>query len=261
MPRSDLDFLRGAEAEAPNVHLTKMGWRHAPHLTDKAKRDMWKGTPPWLRQARMDGDPVKGKGRIYPIEIEEILINPFHPPDAWPRVYGFDPGERRTAALWAAYNPDEDIIYFYSEYYKGRIKPREHVTAIQVRGDWIPGAADPSSVAGNQAEGESYMKIYTNLGLLLYVANNAVEAGLLACWDRMVAGQIRVFRTLMNFQYEFNLYQTDKNGRVARHQADHLLDAMRYVVMSGLPLAISKLHAGPGYSDLYSGPSDLRAGF
>ena len=261
MPGSGLDFLKSSEGEEKSIHLEKMGWRDAPHLTDKAMRDMYLSTPPWLRQARMDGDPVKGKGRIYPLEIEQILINPFRVPDAWPRVYGFDPGQQRTAALWAAYNPDEDIIYFYSEYYRGRIKPREHVVAIQARGDWIPGAADPSAIMGNQAEGESYMKIYTALGLHLHLANNAVDAGLLACWDRMVAGQIRVFRTLMNFQYEFNLYQTDANGRVAKKQPDHLMDTMRYVVMSGLPIAISKLHAGPGYSELYSGPSDLKAGF
>ena len=256
------DFLRSREErEDGHTHLTKMGWADIPHLTDKAKRDLYLSTPPYLRGARMNGEPVTGRGRIYPIDAEQITIEPFRIPEVWARCYGFDPGVERTAGIWGAHNRDEDILYLYSEYYRGQTKPRDHVAAIQSRGKWVPGVIDPSAAAGNQADGRSYMDIYTRLGLLLYKANNAVEAGLIECYDRMMAGQLKVFRTLVNFIYEFNMYQRDKNQRVARKQPDHLMDAMRYLVMSGLTVARPKLLSEGAYLNLPSGVADQKAGY
>ena len=46
------------------------------------------------------------------------------------------------------------------------------------------------------------------------------------------ADQLKVFRSLGNFLSEFRLYRRDKDGRVVK-QRDHLMDAMRYLVMTG----------------------------
>ena len=46
------------------------------------------------------------------------------------------------------------------------------------------------------------------------------------------AGKLRVFASLSNWREEFRLYRRDANGRVVKEK-DHLMDATRYLVMSG----------------------------
>ena len=49
----------------------------------------------------------------------------------------------------------------------------------------------------------------------------------------MSAGKLKVFRSLGNWLSEFRLYARDKDGKVIKAN-DHLMDATRYLVVSGL---------------------------
>jgi hypothetical protein len=68
--------------------------------------------------------------------------------------------------------------------------------------------------------------------LKLETAVNAVEAGIYQTWQLMSAGKLKVFRSLGNWLSEFRLYQRDRDGKILK-QNDHLMDATRYLVMSG----------------------------
>ena len=48
----------------------------------------------------------------------------------------------------------------------------------------------------------------------------------------MTTGKLKVFRSLGNFLSEFRLYRRDEDGKVVKDR-DHLMDAMRYLLMSG----------------------------
>jgi hypothetical protein len=72
----------------------------------------------------------------------------------------------------------------------------------------------------------------------LVPADNALEAGIYAVWTRLSTGRLKVFRTLTNWLAEFRFYQRDEQGRVKDGQADHLQDATRYLILSGLDRAI-----------------------
>lgn len=61
---------------------------------------------------------------------------------------------------------------------------------------------------------------------------NALEAGLYLCWQLMSAGKLKVFASLGDWLQEFRLYQRDSEGRAVK-QNDHLMDAMRYLIVSG----------------------------
>jgi hypothetical protein len=74
------------------------------------------------------------------------------------------------------------------------------------------------------------------LGLLLAPAENAVEAGLYAVWERLSDGRLFVFNSLQNWLSEFRIYRRDEKGKIVK-QNDHLMDATRYLVMSGLQVA------------------------
>ncbi len=48
----------------------------------------------------------------------------------------------------------------------------------------------------------------------------------------MSSGKLKVFRSLGNWLSEFRLYQRDRDGKIVK-QNDHLMDATRYLIMSG----------------------------
>jgi len=217
--------------------LVTAGWNDVPHLDEDTKEELLAATPPHLRDARSKGIPSLGAGAIYPIPLDDILVDPFQIPAYWPRAYGFDVGWNRTAALFGAWDRDVDCLYLYTEHYRGEAEPSIHATAIRARGDWIPGAIDPGSRGRAQKDGAQLFYNYQQLGLRLNLAPNAVDAGLYDVWERLSTGRIKVFRTLQNFQAEYRLYRRDEKGRVVK-EFDHLMDALRYLVACYRSIAI-----------------------
>jgi phage terminase large subunit-like protein len=214
-------------------------WDDAPHLTEQMKRDMLATYPAFQRDARSKGIPQLGAGAIYPVPESEFLVDPFDIPPHWPRVYALDVGWNRTAALWLAHDRDTQTVYAYAEHYRGQAEPSVHAAAIRARGDWIPGVIDPAARGRQQADGSQLLRDYRDLGLDLYEADNAVEAGIYAVWERLSGGRIKVFRTLQNFLAEYRLYRRDEKGKIVKVN-DHLMDALRYGIVSGLSRAIAQ---------------------
>lgn len=223
-------------AVGSSKYVVQAGWNHVPHLDEKTKKELLAATPPHMRAARSEGAPSLGSGAIYPVPLEDLLVNPVKIPDFWPRAYGFDVGWNRTAALWGALDRTSDVLYLYTEHYRGRAEPSTHATAIRARGDWIPGAIDPASRTSGQKDGEQLLVTYGELGLKLTPAVNAVEAGLYEVWTRLATGRIKVFRTLQYFPAEYRMYRRDENGKIVKKN-DHVMDCLRYLVMTGLSIA------------------------
>ncbi len=219
-------------------HVTHATWDDVPHLSSAQKAELLGSIPPYQRDARTKGIPQLGSGAIYPIPESDILCDPFEIPVWWTRSFGLDVGWNRTAAIWSAHDTDSDTVYLTDEYYRGMAEPAVHAAAIRARGDWIPGVIDPASRGRAQKDGQQLLSQYRDdLGLNLMTANNAVEAGLFACFSRMSCGRLKVFRTMQNWLTEFRLYRRDEKGAVVKKD-DHLMDAMRYNVVSGIDLAI-----------------------
>ncbi len=216
-------------------YVTMVSWSEIPHLDEETKASLLESIPPYLRDARTKGIPQLGSGAIYPIADEDITVKPFDIPDHWPRVYGMDVGWNRTAVVWAAWDRDSDIIYLYSEHYRGQAEPSIHADAIKSRGEWILGAIDPASRGRSQVDGTQLLLLYMKLGLSLVTADNSRESGLYAVYQRLSSGRLKVFSTLQNWFDEKRVYRRDENGKVVKEH-DHLMDATRYLIVSGLPL-------------------------
>jgi len=214
-------------------------WDDVPHLSAQDKADMLAAMPPHMRDARTKGIPALGAGAIYPISEEDVTIPDFAIPEHWPRVYALDVGWNNTGALWGAWDREADIVYLTAEYKRGQCEPAIHAQAIKSRGEWIPGVVDPASAGANQKDGSKLMDVYRGLGLDIQPAENTVEAGILAVWERLSSGRIKAFKSLQAWLAEFRLYRRDEKGRVVKDN-DHLMDGMRYLVMSGLQIAKTK---------------------
>ncbi len=226
-------------------------WDDVPHLTEQQKNELMAEIPPYQRDARSKGVPQLGSGAIFPVAESDIVCDPFELPVYWPKAYGLDVGWNRTAAIWGAYDADSDIVYLYSEHYRGQAEPSVHAEGIKSRGEWIPGVIDPASRGRGQKDGEQLYQNYVDLGLQIGLAENGVEAGLFDVWQRLSAGKLKVFKTLQNWLAEYRLYRRDEKGQVVKAN-DHLMDATRYLIVSGIkrarvsPDAVQKLRESYG---------------
>lgn len=211
-------------------YVVSATWDDVPHLSEEAKAELWASTPPYQRDARSKGIPSLGSGAIYPVAEDDYLCDPFAIPKSWPRLYGLDVGGK-TAAVWLALDPDTNVMYVYTSYYKEREEPSIHASAIKGRGEWIPGAIDPASRGRSQIDGEQLMQMYQDLGLKVSKAINAVETGLYTVWEALSTDRLKVFRGQDQFMREIRSYARDEKGHVIKKN-DHLMDAFRYAVMT-----------------------------
>ena len=219
--------------------IAQVSWEEVPHLNEQQKKEILASYSPHEREARSRGIPSLGAGAIYPYFEDAICVEPFEIPHWWPRAYALDVGWNRTAAVWGAQDPDSRQIYLYSEHYEGQAAPAVHASAIKARGHWICGVIDPRSDTRSQADGARLIDLYTDEGLDLSPAENTVSAGLFKVGQMFESGQLKIFKTLKNLLSEFRIYRRDENGKIIKEN-DHLMDAMRYLVMSGIELMITE---------------------
>lgn len=216
--------------------VTMVTWDEVPHLSEENKKQMWASIPAYQRDARAKGIPMLGSGAIFPMLESEVICEPFSIPKYYPRVFGLDIGWNRTAAVWAAKDEDANKVYLYAEHYGASAEPAVHAAAIRAKGAWIPGVIDPASRQRSMTDGSRLVEQYSNYDLTLFPADNSVDAGISTVWDMLSGGRLKVFSTLQNWRNEFRIYRRDEKGKIVKKD-DHLMDATRYLIMSGLPYA------------------------
>lgn len=236
-----LSFLSNGEVKENNgsKFVVTATWDDAAHLSDEVKKSLWESIPPFQRDARSKGIPQLGAGAIYPVVENDILVNDFEIPDHWPKFYGMDVGWNRTAAAFMAHDRQNDIIYLYSEYYRGQAEPSIHADGIKSRGQWIKGVIDPAANGRSQHDGLQLIESYKSFGLDVEPADNSVEAGIYKVWQLLSTGKLKVFKSCQNWLSEYRLYRRDENGKIVK-QNDHIMDATRYAIMSGFERASLK---------------------
>lgn len=219
------------EGQLPNgAYVVRCSMRDVGHITKEQVDALEASTPPFLRQARIDGIPALGAGAIYPVPEDVFVIDPQPIPKHWPRLYGMDVGSK-TAAVWLAINPDQDEMWAFGEYYREDAEPSIHAAGIKAKGQWIPGAIDPASRGRSQIDGQRLMEMYQELDLKLSKADNAVEAGLYTVWELLSTGRLKIFNTCTGLLQEMRAYHRDEKGRVVK-KFDHRCDSLRYAVMT-----------------------------
>lgn len=208
-------------------YMVQAGWDDVPHIDAQTQAELLAETPVHLRAARTRGEPSMGAGAIYPLDQAEIIVDPFAIPAHFAKGYGMDVGWNRTAAAFGAWDRDNDVIYIYSEHYRGHAEPSVHADAVKARGDWLVGAIDYAGT--DQSSGERLINIYGGLGLNVVRAKKEVEAGILEVWQLLSTGRLKVFRSCQNWLSEHRLYRRDEKGKIVKAH-DHLMDATRYLI-------------------------------
>ena len=92
--------------------ITTMTIDDALHYTPEQRASIIASYPAHEREARAKGIPTLGSGRIFPIEEDAILVQPFKIPGHWPRINGIDFGwDHPAAAVQGAWDRDNDCWY------------------------------------------------------------------------------------------------------------------------------------------------------
>lgn len=222
------------EKVKPRAAIT-VGWADVLWISEERKEATLASTPPHMRPTIMKGIPSIGSGAVYPIPLEDVVLKPedVKPiPAFWKRIYGMDVAQGRgtTAAVFLAYDSDNDIVYVTGEHYVKDQPPEVHAARINaVAKNWMPGVIDPASHQQDRHGVELYRQ-YNQLGLRLREANNSRADGIQKVWSRLASGRLKFYPNTPNLQNEYILYRYDDDNRPIKEN-DHALDALRYAIM------------------------------
>jgi phage terminase large subunit-like protein len=244
---------RSAEEVKDSRWYIMATWDDNPYLIPEEKKRLLAAMSPHEIEARTKGIPWIGSGLVYPIPETMITCDPFEIPKHWARVFAIDFGwTAPTAVLFAAYDRDNGKLYCYAEYYVSELTPQKHaVSLLNMGANWIPGVYDPAGRNSQQADGKTLVGMYRESGIQhIYPANNSKEEGVMKVLEMMQNGQLVIFNTLKQTLRERRMYSRDEKG-VIKKGNDHLMDAMRYLVMSGRPIAVPQNYRDPSYYGMY----------
>lgn len=228
-----------AEDDGASRAVVVCGWDDVPHIDAATKRALIAEYAAHEIQPRTTGVPSVGEGQIYPIPESEIVVPPFALPEFWPRVAALDPGLQRTAALWGAWDRESDVVYLYSEHYRGQAELAVHAAALKARGAWMPIVSDENVSAH---DGSSIVAKYRALGCtgIRKAQKHDKEGRIFEVYGRLSSGRLKVFNTLPNWLFEFRMYRRDEKGQIVKKN-DHLMDCTAMLCQSGLPIARTKI--------------------
>lgn len=225
--------------------VTTMTIEDALHYTPEQRKAIIATYPAHEREARINGTPTLGSGRIFPVAEEVIRELPVTLPNHWPRIAGIDLGwDHYTAVVWMAVDRDTDTVHIYDCYRVREATPAMHALAINAKGKWIPVAWPHDGLQHDKGSGEALAEQYRKHGVNMLkdkathppekgekegTGGNGVEAGLMDMLDRMQSGRLKVAKHLHDWWEEFRLYHRE-DGKVVK-EGDDLMSATRYGLM------------------------------
>ena len=228
--------------DASEKVMSQMGQKG--HLNEDVMQQILSSYSPHEREMRRYGRPSIGSGLIFPINEGNLMTDPVHIEDHWPRIAAIDFGwDHPTAVVWCAIDRDEDMFYVYDCYRMSKASPASHSEVIRSRPNFIPIAyphdGNRRDSMGNPGLADQYRNLGCNFRLEHFTnppplgenkGSNSIEEGLMAMLQAMEAGNFKVFSTLSDWWEEYRMYHR-KGGKVVPLR-DDLMSATRYAFMS-----------------------------
>ncbi len=217
--------------------VTRMTIEDAGHIADDERARIVQGYPPHEREARAQGLPQLGSGRVFALPAADIACDAFAIPKHWPLIGGLDFGwDHPTAAVKLAWDRDADCLYVTQCYRQAEATPTIHAGVLRGWGGGLDWAWPADGLAHDKGSGVRLAELYRAQGLCLLSQHAqfedgsvGVEAGIIEMLERMQSGRWKVFRELAEWFEEFRLYHR-RDGRIVK-EADDLLAASRYAMM------------------------------
>ena len=218
--------------------LTRMNIREVGHYNDEERERIIASYPRHEREARANGEPTLGSGKILPIEESLFLEDPVDVPDHWYRIGGIDFGwDHPTACANLAIDRDADCIHVTHAYRQRESTPVVHAAAMKAWGaEWMPWSWPHDGYQHDKGSGKQIAEAYSDQGIYMLPVHaqfdngsNGLEAGLMEMLDRMQTGRLKINRNLHEVLEEIRTYHRDE-GKIVNLD-DDLICAIRYAMM------------------------------
>lgn len=214
-----------------------------PAISKVEKKRVLDGLSKEEREAREHGKFVYFEGLVYPEWNDSFIVDPPEKDFVKDKhiVVGIDPGLRYSAAIWGAFDNENDLLLFEEVKLEGATVEvmcdviREKNEQWGIEPDMY--IIDPSARNRSLTTAEAVESVYARNGIYAVHGQSDLEAGCFTVKRRLQNRSILVSRNLHQFIWEIERYRIDTrsktNEKFAVIQKDnHLLDAWRYLVMS-----------------------------
>jgi len=226
----------------PDITVITVDSLDNPHVNrDALEREFARMTKE-ERQARKEGKFVHFAGQFFPeFSLETHGCKPPSREHIQQQsvVVGIDPGLNRTGVVWVAFDND-NVALVFDELYPEQAIVEQIVESIRtvnrkwgIEPDYY--VIDPSARNRATINAEAVQSAYMRAGIPTVQGQNDRAAGILEMKRRLQQNGLVVSAACTNLAYEFERYRRDPNSQdefAAIKKDDHLLDALRYALMS-----------------------------
>jgi phage terminase large subunit-like protein len=219
--------------------VVQMGIKDAAHMTPEMVEELLARYPIHEREARMNGEPLLGSGRVFQTDVEKIKfpidqIIPAH----WVLIWGIDFGiSHPFAAVLCAWDRDEDTVYVLATYRAADELPLVHSEAIRRVCSEAPVAWPHDGHRRDPGSGAQLASLYKKLDLRMLPTHAhftkggfSTEAAVLDMQQRFQSGRLRVREDLGDFFEEYRMYHR-KDGLLVKVRDDLLSATMKALMM------------------------------
>ena len=226
----------------PDITVITVDSLDNPHVNrDALEREFARMTKE-ERQARKEGRFVHFAGQFFPeFSLETHGCKPPSREHIQQQsvVVGIDPGLNRTGVVWVAFDNDNVALVFDELYPEQAIVEQivENIRTVNRKWGIEPDyyVIDPSARNRATINAEAVQSAYMRAGIPTVQGQNDRAAGILEMKRRLQQNGLVVSAACTNLAYEFERYRRDPNSQdefAAIKKDDHLLDALRYALMS-----------------------------
>jgi phage terminase large subunit-like protein len=234
--RSDV-VLRFLDDPSDDRGITTMTLDDALHIPATARAKMLSGYLAHEREARAQGVPTLGSGRIFMAPEVSIIEAPIeYIPPHWVKLWGIDFGIGHPfAAVLLLWDRDNDVIHVHHTYRVADALPIQHAAAMKPIGAGIP-VAWPRDGTNRAMDGKPLSDHYKRQELKMLPdhatwsdGSVSTEAGILEMDEREKSGRLKVAAHLSDYFEERRFYHR-KDGQIVKLK-DDILSATRTAVM------------------------------
>lgn len=234
---SDVVMRFWQHRDHPDRGMVLMTIDDVEHYTEEEKRRIIEAYPEHEREARANGVPMLGSGRIYPVAESLVKEPTIVVPKHWRVLGALDFGwqQHPTAAVKGAWDVENDVVHITASYRQSGQPLPVYAAALR---PWKCRFAWPhDGLQHDKSSGIQIAQLYRQQGLRLVSEHaqfpderkNGVEAAIQETLTRMQTGRLKVDENLHQWFEEFRLWHY-KDGKPVTERED-LMKATHYLLM------------------------------
>ena len=237
--------MRYLDEVSPDRGIVHMRMEDALHIPPEERAKIIAGYQAHEREARANGEPMLGSGRIFTVAEETIREAHIEQvPREWAKIWGIDIGiDHPFAAALLLWDKDADTIHVHHTVRMADGMPMNHAQAMRAIGAAVPVAWPQDAYQRDKGSLEPVAKQYKAQGLAMLGdhaqwpdGSRSTEAGILEMQEREATGRLKYASHLSDALEERRFYHR-KDGQIVKIK-DDILSAVRVGLMM-------KRHARP----------------